>query len=410
MKETLYINDFALVNALGSDKKTIKRMLLSGSQLGLTRVDNLLVEGPVTVANVKSTLPSLATKPKHLQSRNNQLAALALIQIKDKAKALINRLGAERVAIVVGTSTSGISEGEKAMEIYQQQGEFPEQYDYRQQEIFNLAEFISAELATTGICLTISTACSSSAKAFKTASEIIDAGMADAAIVGGVDSLCSMTVNGFHALNSTSSGICQPSSANRDGINIGEAAALAIISKNKSTSSTNIRLLGVGESSDAHHMSAPHPEGEGAIVAMQSALAEAGLKASDVDYINLHGTATPKNDAMEAIAVEHVFGKDTPCSSSKALIGHTLGAAGATEVGLCWLLLTTNDDQENLIEESHTQESYDYAPQVWDNVVDETIPVLNLIAVGDKHSRPIRCCLSNSFAFGGNNVSVLIGR
>ncbi|PKG82501.1 beta-ketoacyl-[acyl-carrier-protein] synthase II [Colwellia sp. 75C3] len=399
MKETLYINDFALVNALGSDKETIKSKLLAGSQSGLSCVENLLLEGPITVADVTEALPSLSDKPKHLQSRNNQLAALALKQIKAQAQTLIERLGADRVAIIVGTSTSGISEGEQAMQVLQQQGEFPEHYDYRQQEIYNLAEFISEELATTGICLTISTACSSSAKAFKTASEIIDAGMADAAIVGGVDTLCGMTVNGFHALNSTSSGICQPSSANRDGINIGEAAALAILTKDESASATNIRLLGVGESSDAHHMSAPHPEGEGAIVAMQSALTEAGLKASDVDYINLHGTATPKNDAMEAAAVAHVFGIETPCSSSKGLIGHTLGAAGATEVGLCWLLMS-GDDSENTT----------YAPQVWDHVIDETIPALKLVAIGDKQASPIRRCLSNSFAFGGNNVSVLIGR
>ncbi len=395
MKETLYINNFALVNALGSDTQTIKNNLFSGSQAGLTRVDNLLLEGSITVADVDVILPSLNDKPKHLQSRNNQLAALALAQIKEQAQALINKLGADRVAIIVGTSTSGISNGENAMQGLQQQGKFPEQYDYRQQEINNLAEFISEELATTGICLTISTACSSSAKAFKTASEMIAAGMADAAIVGGVDTLCGMTINGFHALSSTSSGICQPSSANRDGINIGEAAALAILTKGKSASSNNVRLLGVGESSDAHHMSAPHPEGQGAIVAMKSALAQANFNASDVDYINLHGTATPKNDAMEAVAVESVFGNQTPCSSSKGLIGHTLGAAGATEVGLCWLLLS--DANTN------------YAPQVWDHVVDETMPALNLVAIGGEKSTPIRSCLSNSFAFGGNNVSVLIG-
>ncbi|PKI13869.1 beta-ketoacyl-[acyl-carrier-protein] synthase family protein [Colwellia sp. 12G3] len=401
MKETLYINDFALVNALGSDKETIKSKLLAGSQSGLSCVENLLLEGPITVADVTESLPDLSDKPKHLQSRNNQLAALALNQIKAQAQALIERLGADRVAIIVGTSTSGISEGEQAMQVLQQQGEFPEHYDYRQQEIYNLAEFISEELATTGICLTISTACSSSAKAFKTASEIIDAGMADAAIVGGVDTLCGMTVNGFYALNSTASGTCQPSSANRDGINIGEAAALAILTKDEASSSHSVRLLGVGESSDAHHMSAPHPEGEGAIVAMQSALAEAGIKASDVDYINLHGTATPKNDAMEAAAVAHVFGKEIPCSSSKGLIGHTLGAAGATEVGLCWLLLCQEGDDEG---------NYSYAPQVWDHVIDESMPALKLVAIGDKKTSPIRCCLSNSFAFGGNNVSVLIGR
>ena len=391
MKETLYINDFSLINALGSNNESIKANLFSGTQSGLTKVSNLLLEGDITVADVDVELPSLADKPQHLQSRNNQLAQLALAQIKVQAQNLITQLGKDRVAIILGTSTSGISDGELAMLALQQQGEFPEHYDYRQQEIYNLAEFISAELGTTGICMTISTACSSSAKAFKTAQEYIDAGLADAAIVGGVDTICGMTINGFHALNSTSAGVCQPSSDNRDGINIGEAAALAIVSKVPA----KVRLLGVGESSDAHHMSAPHPEGEGAIVTMKKALDAANFSASDVDYINLHGTATPKNDAMEAIAVQSVFGKNTPCSSTKGLIGHTLGAAGATEVGLCWLLL--ND------------ESGYYAPHIWDEVVDDSLPKLNLVKLGEQKKTPIRSCLSNSFAFGGNNVSVLIG-
>ena len=338
MTTPLYITDYALVNALGSDLATIKHRLIAGDTSGLKRVDNLLFDDSIIVGAVGETLPLLENKAKHLRSRNNQLAKLAMAQIRPQIEVLKTREGAERIAIVVGTSTSGISHGEEAMRELQQTGQFPLAYDYRQQEIYNLAEFISEELGTTGVCLTISTACSSSAKAFKTAQELIDSDMADAAIVGGVDTLCGMTINGFNALSSTSQGVCQPSSVNRDGINIGEAAALAILAKSpRNDGSAAIKLLGVGESSDAHHMSAPHPEGEGAINAMESALNTAKLLASDIDYINLHGTATPKNDAMEAIAVHHVFGQKTPCSSSKGLIGHTLGAAGATEVGLCWL-------------------------------------------------------------------------
>lgn len=419
MKQTLYITDYALVNALGSDHQTIKKNLLSGDASGLTAVENLLIDEPVTIAKVAIELPNLKTKAKHFQSRNNQLALIAIDQIRQQVNNLVSRIGAARIAIVVGTSTSGISDGEQAMVAMQQQGFFPEDYDYRQQEIFNLAEFISDELATTGLCMTISTACSSSAKAFKTASELIDAGFADAAIVGGVDTLCAMTVNGFYALSSTATGKCQPSSVNRDGINIGEAAALAILTKtpdacleNNSNANSesalaasfaNIKLLGVGESSDAHHMSAPHPEGEGAIAAMKSALEQAKLKACDVDYINLHGTATPKNDAMEAIAVNEVFGDKTPCSSSKGLIGHTLGAAGATEIGLCWLLLNANigDESDN---------NCYYAPHIWDNAIDTNMPALNLVALGQQQTPFIRNCLSNSFAFGGNNVSVLLGK
>ena len=395
MKESLYISGYGLVNALGSDNNTIKEQLFLASQHGLSRRSDLLLEGDITVADVNVVLPSLADKPKHLRSRNNQLALLAIEQIRSQANNLIAQVGKNRIAIVVGTSTSGISEGEAAMKVLQAEGQFPEHYDYQQQEIFNTSEFVAQELGVTGVCLTISTACSSSAKAFKTAAEMIDSGLADAAIVGGVDSICGMTINGFHALSSTSAGVCQPSSANRDGINIGEAAALAILTKQ----AARVKLLGVGESSDAHHMSAPHPEGIGAIEAMQGALNEANFAASDVDYVNLHGTATPKNDAMEAIAVQQVFGSDTPCSSSKGLIGHTLGAAGATEVGLCWLMLGGDDQQDN----------HNYAPHVWDEVIDEDLPELMLTKQGQQKSTAIRSCLSNSFAFGGNNVSVLIG-
>ncbi|NRA71347.1 MAG: beta-ketoacyl-[acyl-carrier-protein] synthase family protein [Gammaproteobacteria bacterium] len=398
MKNKIYISDFGLVNALGNDKETIKFQLLAGSQAGFNLSTALLNDGNINVAVVSAKLPSLAEYPLHFHSRNNQLALMAIEQIRAEINDVVSKYGSERIAIVVGTSTSGIGEGEQAMKAAQQQAEsielptaFGAGFDYRTQEMFNLADFVAHELAISGLALTISTACSSSAKAFQTAYELIDNGLADAAIVGGVDATCGMTVNGFSALESTSAGLCQPSSANRDGINIGEGAALCVLRKDQGT----IRLLGVGESSDAHHMSAPHPEGDGAVVAMQHALDDAGYSASDVDYINLHGTATPKNDEMEAKAVARLFGLETPCSSSKGMIGHTLGAAGATEVGLCWLLLDDNNRY--------------YAPHVWDNVRDPLMPMLNFVAVGRQHPRALKTCLSNSFAFGGNNVSVLIG-
>jgi 3-oxoacyl-[acyl-carrier-protein] synthase I len=394
MKQTLYISNFSLINALGNENTKILANLIKGSQAGLSLRKDLLLDGDIVVADVSTPLPSLEQKPKHLNTRNNQLAMAALTPLKPEVNQLIESYGSDRVAIVVGTSTSGISEGESAMFALQQNNAFPPHYDYRQQEIYNIAEFVAQELATSGIALTISTACSSSAKAFKTAAELIESGMADAVIVGGVDSICGMTINGFHALDSTSANICQPSSINRDGINIGEAAALAIVRKDKG----KIKLLGVGESSDAHHMSAPHPEGHGAITAMTKALEAANFKPEQVDYVNLHGTATPKNDAMESHAVFKVFGGETPVSSSKGMIGHTLGAAGATEVGICWLLLNDELNQEHY-----------YAPQVWDSEIDPELAPLNIVARGHKKSSPLKACLSNSFAFGGNNVSVLIG-
>ena len=391
-KHTLFLSDFSLVNALGNNNNEIKENMLKGLRSGLVEREGLLNEGHLFVGEVTADLPSLDDKKCYFNTRNNRLAKLALLALEDAVTDLKLSIPVHRIGVIVGTSTSGIFEGEQAVVEKNNAGEFPQNYDYRMQEMFNLAEFISDELEIQGPAYTISTACSSSAKAFITAKELIHAGVIDAAIVGGVDTLCGMTVNGFTALDSTSSGVCQPSSANRNGINLGEAAALCVLRKDKGS----IKLLGCGESSDAHHMSAPHPEGEGAISAMKQTLKEAKLNASDVDYINLHGTATKKNDSMEAIAVHEVFGNKMPCSSVKGMIGHTLGAAGATEIGLCWLML----------QEGNTL----YIPHCWDEVIDETIPKIALTSVGQHNVNGFKACLSNSFAFGGNNVSILIGK
>ncbi|MBU3003498.1 beta-ketoacyl-[acyl-carrier-protein] synthase family protein [Paraglaciecola arctica] len=388
--DNIYINDFGLINALGGTLEEVSLNLFAGSQQGFVERNDILPDAAVFVAEVASQLPDIKTYPKHFHSRNNQLALQAYNQIAATVESLKNKYSEQRIGVILGTSTSGIAQGESAMEVKQQAGAFPAEYDYRVQEISNVAEFISLVAGLSGVSMAISTACSSSAKTFITASELIRAGVIDAAIVGGVDSLCSMTVNGFSALESTSSGICKPSSVNRDGINIGEGAALAIISKDKS----DLRLLAGGESSDAHHMSAPHPQGRGAIDAMQQALNNAQLTSQQIDYINLHGTATPKNDSMEAIAVAELFPHQPFVSSSKGSIGHTLGAAGATEIGFCCLVLR----QQKL------------APHVWDHEVDPELPVLNWVENCHDNTSKIRCCLSNSFAFGGNNVSLIVGR
>ncbi|WP_339724028.1 beta-ketoacyl-[acyl-carrier-protein] synthase family protein [uncultured Paraglaciecola sp.] len=386
----IYINDFGLINALGDNLEQISQNLFAGSQQGFVERADILLDATVFVAEVASELPAVDTYPKHFRSRNNQLALQAYQQIAETVESLKEKYSEQRLGVILGTSTSGIAQGESAMAVKQESGQFPVDYDYRVQEMSNVAEFISLVAGLSGVCMTISTACSSSAKTFITATELIRAGVIDAAIVGGVDSLCAMTVNGFSALESTSSGICKPSSVNRDGINIGEGAALAVISGDKS----DLRLFAGGESSDAHHMSAPHPEGRGAIDAMQQALEKAQLSSQQIDYINLHGTATPKNDSMEAIAVAGLFSHQPFVSSSKGSIGHTLGAAGATELGFCCLVLR----QQKL------------APHVWDNEVDPELPSLNWVKSSADNKSEIRYCLSNSFAFGGNNVSLIVGR
>lgn len=269
--------------------------------------------------------------------------------------------------------------------------EMPADYHYRQQEIGMAAEFLARYLRVDGPRYTISTACSSSAKVFASGERLMAANLCDAVIIGGCDSLCRLTVNGFDALSSLSVGICNPFSTNRDGINVGEGAALFLLTRVESP----IRLAGVGESSDAYHMSAPDPTGNGAELAIRQAIEKAGAKPELIGYINLHGTATPKNDEMESRVVERVFGNETPCSSTKSQIGHTLGAAGAQEIGLCWLLLDEQNEQRRL------------PRHLWDGEADPELPVIALTAEKNYWERGL--FMSNSFAFGGSNVSVIIG-
>ncbi|EWH10608.1 3-oxoacyl-(acyl carrier protein) synthase I [Catenovulum agarivorans DS-2] len=388
MNNTLYINEFGVVCPLGLGKEQVAESLFSGQRTGLVSRSDLLVDGDVYVGEVQADLPSVSGFAKHFQTRNNQLALAAFEQISAKLTTLRSHIPANRIGVIVGTSTSGIAEGENAMQYQKLHGQFPENYHYQQQEMSNLAEFIAQVADVSGPYLTISTACSSSAKSFVTASEWIAAGIVDAVIVGGVDSLCQMTINGFSALESTSAGVCQPFSASRDGINIGEAGALAIVSKQPD----GFQVWG-GESSDAHHMSAPDPTGLGAVTSIRNALAAANISSTQIDYVNLHGTATVKNDLMESGAVAEVFGTDMPASSTKSLTGHCLGAAGALEAIFCCIALS----QQQL------------PIHVWDAKPDDNIAQLNWVD-STNYQQTVNYCLSNSFAFGGNNVSLIIGK
>jgi 3-oxoacyl-[acyl-carrier-protein] synthase-1 len=224
------------------------------------------------------------------------------------------------------------------------------------------------------------------------AARLLKAGMADAVITGGADSLCRFTVAGFGALGSVSEQRCNPFSANRNGINIGEGAALFLMTREPGP----VRLAGWGETSDAHHMSAPDPEGKGAERAIREALVRAGIDASDIDYVNLHGTATPQNDAMEAGAVQRTLGIDVPCSSTKPLTGHALGAAGAIEAALCWIALTRNQEHR-------------LPPHWWDGVVDPAIAPIRLVRPRERANAALRYALSQSFAFGGSNAALILG-
>jgi len=339
---------------------------------------------------------SLPSELENYRCRNNCLAMLGLSQdgFTEAATRTIARYGAQRVGLFLGTSTSGILEAEIA---YRHRdpgtGLLPETFKYAEsQDIFSVADFVRKLLRIEGPTAVVSTACSSSAKVFGMAKRYINLGLIDAAIVGGVDSLCLTTLYGFHALQLTSTLPCRPFDARRDGISIGEAAAFAVLEVLSDSRDPHcLALLGVGESSDAYHISTPHPDGAGARQAMQAALDDAGLAASAVDYINLHGTGTPSNDCAESKAVEAIFGTKVPCSSTKGASGHTLGAAGALEVAFSALAITEGFMPGGL----HC------------SMLD---PTCHLNYLRANNAVAPRVALSNSLGFGGTNCSVLLGR
>lgn len=387
------LSALGLINALGCGGEEVLANLLRGAAPGMVREPGWLPGASVYCGRALGDLPDVPAALQSQASRNNRLLLAALAQIRPQVDAAIDRYGADRLAVVVGSSTSGILEGERALQALHDDGALPADYHYRQQEMGAPGLFLADYLSLPGIAYTVSTACSSSAKVFASARNLLDMGLCDAVLLGGADSLCKLTLNGFSALESVSDSLCNPFSGNRDGITIGEGAALFLMERGAGA----INLLGVGESADAHHISAPHPEGRGAAEAMQRALADAGLAATDISYINLHGTATPQNDAMESRAVAQVIGTATPCSSTKPLTGHTLGAAGATETGLLWLLLSQQGGDARL------------PRQIWDGQVDAELADIALLAGDLPLPGGRRCMMSNSFAFGGSNCSVIIG-
>lgn len=385
----VYLNALGILNALGSGTEEVQAGMLEGTTAGMRRYQQPVVGRTLRVGTVDAELAPLPPGFAAYDSRNNRILTAALAQIRPQVDAAIARHGAARVGVVLGTSTSGIGEGEAAVAAFNRGEPLPAAYDYRQQEISSPSEYLRRALSLKGPAWTVSTACTSSAKAFSAARRLIATGLCDVVLVGGVDSICQLTLNGFSALESVSAGLCNPFSKNRDGINIGEGAALFLMSREPGP----VALLGTGESSDAYHISGPDPEGKGAETALRQALKQAGTER--VDYLNLHGTATILNDAMESQVVQRVLGNDTPCSSTKPLVGHTLGAAGATEAAFCWMLLT-HEGMPTL------------PPHVWDGIPDPALPRIQLCGTGYT-PRACRVVASNSFAFGGNNACLVLG-
>lgn len=380
----MFISAVGMLSALGATSDDIADNLVRGVAPGM-RADSgwLIGDKPCWTGRVDAVLPAVPARLAAHNSRNNQLLLAALAQIETEVQSAIARFGADRVAVVLGTSTSGLDEGDRF--ISGDRGN----YHYFQQELGDPARFLADYLQLSGPAYTLSTACSSSARALISGQRLIDAGLADVALVGGADTLSRMPLNGFDSLESLSAQRCAPFSHQRDGITIGEGAALMLLTREPQP----VAILGYGESSDAWHMSAPHPEGNGARRAITMALQQAGLAPEQVGYINLHGTATRLNDQIEAGVVSALFGDRVPCSSTKHLTGHTLGAAGIVEAALCWLILTRH---------------LSLPPQDFSaSTPDSSLPDCGLLTVPVPLERPV--IMSNSFAFGGNNACLILG-
>lgn len=391
----LAITDYTLSTALGHGRLA-QWQALHEERSGLRQTSFDANALDCWLGEVTGLDASLPTWLGEWECRNNRLAWLTLQQDDFAARVaqLRERYGAARIGVFIGTSTAGIHATELAFRDCAVSGrselphELPEWFDYRHtQSIGSAAEFVTQALQLRGHTLAISTACSSSAKVFAAAYRSMQLGLCDAAVVGGVDSLCLTTLYGFNALQLVSAEPCRPADAQRKGISIGEAAGFAILEKNVDSA---MQLLGYGESGDAHHMSSPDPHGQGAAAAMRAALQRAAVNSNEVDYINLHGTGTQANDAAEDQGVMAVFGTHTPCSSTKGWTGHTLGAAGIVEAGIALTCI-----EQGFMPRSLQTQSKDLA-------------LRGNVLMTSRHA-PVQRVLSNSFGFGGSNCSLLFG-
>jgi 3-oxoacyl-[acyl-carrier-protein] synthase-1 len=392
----LMLRAFTAASCIGRGLDQTRASLVE-ERCGLERCRFETVELDTHLGEVKGLDDqALPRELRRFDCRNNRLAELALRQdgFDQAVERVVGRRDRRRVGVFLGTSTSGILQTELA---YRRRdpasGELPADFDYgATHNSFSVADYARRRLKLEGPAMVVSCACASSAKVFATARRMIEADLIDAALVGGVDSLCLTTLYGFHSLQLCSPTPCRPFDAARDGLSIGEAAAFALLERlPQDVAAGDVLLLGVGESNDAYHMSAPHPEGQGAKRAMQLALSDAGLEADDIDYINLHGTGTPSNDRAESQAVTSVLGAAIPCSSTKGATGHTLGAAGALEAVISALALR-HGFMPGGVNTAHID------------------PTLTAHYLTRTRRVPIARVLSNSFGFGGTNCSLILGR
>jgi len=391
----LVLTSFTGVNALGYGAAAIFDALRAGrSGLHRCTFEHTTLETYCGMVSGLDDAPITGALAR-FDCRNNRLALAGLRQdgfeqVIARARA---RYGAGRIAVFLGTSTSGILETEHAYRRRDPQtGRLPTDYRFQHtHNLFSCTDFVRRYLGLSGPAATVSTACSSSAKVFASAWRMMELGFCDAAVVGGVDSLCHNTLYGFASLELVSPEPCRPCAADRSGISIGEAVGFALLERpGHAPEHSGVALLGFGESSDAHHMSSPHPEGVGAALAMSRALESVGLGPEQIDYINMHGTASLANDSMEDKAITAVFGTKTACSSTKGWTGHALGAAGITEAVISALCI-----QKGLMPANLNTTTLD--------------PSLTSNLLLQNRAHKVTRVVSNSFGFGGSNASLVFG-
>ncbi len=386
------ITAWRCLSAAGSDSEALIAALREGrSRLAPIRLLPLRFE--TVVGEFRAPLPAIRPELSAYACRNAGLALAALNGgFRARVEAALARYGARRVGLVVGTSTSGIYDSEPAYAHFIVHGAMPADFNFlRRHAISATAQFLGLELGIGGPVYAISTACSSSAKALGAGQRLLQTGVCDAVLVAGVDTLCQLTLRGFHSLGLIAAGPCRPMDADRKGINIGEAAALLLLERSTAETQACPHLLAVGESSDAHHMSAPDPDGRGAEAAMRAALDMAGLQPEQVGYVNLHATATPLNDLAEARAVERLLGGQVPCSGVKGMLGHTLGASGAVEA-----IVTLEALRQGWLPGTCGLEHPD--------------PACRIRLLKNLQPADVAFALCNAFGFGGSNASALLAR
>lgn len=400
MNTPVYLTTPAVTSALGSGLQThVDALLNPPAASPLTFSEHWVAGKRHAFGAVNETLrPFADTLADEHQSRNNQLLWHALAQIEGDIEAAKQRFGSQRVVVVMGTSVSGVDENLPMFQNIADGGEWGDVPFNQQQQILSApADFVAAAYGLHNLCYTVSTACTSGARALISAARLLRAGLCDAVVCGGVDTLSPLTINGFASLEVLSDGLANPFSCNRNGINIGEAAAAFVMTR-EADFGDSLPLLSFGASSDAYHMSSPRPDGLGAAQAFQTALNHAQMPSEHIGWINLHGTGTQHNDSMESLAVAEIFGCQTPCTSTKPLTGHTLGAAGAIEAAFLWGIISRRHNPEGRL-----------PPQWWDGQRDAALPEIALTDAESCWQEGRRVGASSSFAFGGNNSVLVIG-